>query len=252
MGAMHLIMRSLIPIAAVAALAACGARKHHDTIAKQGEQMRVELAETYIAKGAPRAAIPLLQRAIAERPGDPRVRVLYGTVLRDLGLYAQAEQQFRFALAQQPGFAPAHAGLGILFDLRRETGQALKHHRRAVKLAPGQASYRNNLGFSLYLSGDTEAAIAQLERALALDPALAVGYNNIGFAYGRLGEFDKAERSFRAVGSRPATLINMSLVYEEHGDDERAATLREQAYALAPDLRPIATTGATTEGKEMQ
>ena len=111
-------------------------------------------------------------------------------------------------------------------------------NRLAVRLAPRVAKYHNNLGFSLYLAGETRSAVLELERALALDPALTVSYNNLGFAYGRLGELDKAQRSFRAVGSKPATLINMSLVYEELGDADLASTSREQAYTLAPDLRP--------------
>src|SRR5690606_15345662 len=112
---------------------------------------------------------------------------------------------------------------------------ARAHHEQAVRLAPRHAGYRNNLGFSLYLAGDTEGAIAQYEAALSLDPGLAVAYNNLGFAYGRLGRLDAAERSFRAVGSRAAALYNLSLVCDERGDRARAAALREEAYALAPD-----------------
>ena len=231
-------LRTFVAIAAIGSLAACGARKQHDTLAMEGQNMRVELAETYIAKGARNAAIPLLQRAIAERPNEPHIRVLYGTVLRDLGLYIQAEQQFKFALELGPGLAPAYAALGILYDLQQEPARAQKFHRRAVEITPSHAAYRNNLGFSLYLAGDTRGAVLELERALALDPSMTVSYNNLGFAYGRLGNFEKAERSFRAVGSKSATLMNMSVVYEENGDAERAATTREQAYALAPDLRP--------------
>jgi len=218
--------------------AGCGARKHHDTIAKQGQEMRVELAETYIAKGAKEAAIPLLRRALAERPNDARIRVLYGTVLRDLGLYPQAEKQLRFALTLTADYAPALAGLGILYDLQRNSVLARKYHARAVAADPGRASYRNNYGFSLYIAGDIDAAIEELEKALALDPALSVGYNNLGFAYGSRGAFDKAERAFRAVGDPAAALLNMAIIYEEHGDDARADELRERAYTLAPDLRP--------------
>ncbi len=235
-------LRSILPAAVALAVAAgCGASKQHAKIAQAGKDMRVELAETYIAKGVKEAAIPLLRRAITESPKDPKVRVLYATVLRDLGLYPQAERHFQFALDLEPNYAPAHAGLGILYDLQRRPEKALKHHRRAVRLQPGFAPYRNNLGFSLFLAGDTEGAIRQYENALSLDPGLTVAYNNLGFAYGRAGKFDRAERTFRTVGNRPATLINMSLVYDEHGEHDRAREMREEAYALAPDLRPDPT-----------
>ena len=227
----HLVLVALLS-------SGCGAARQHAKLQAEGEAMRVELAETYIDKGYGEAAIPLLRRALAANPKDVKVRVLYATVLRDLGLYPQAEAQFKVALKLSPRYAPAHAGLGILYDLQREPKRALAHHRRAVKLAPGEAAYHNNLGFSLFVAGDTAGAIAELELALGLDPALIVAYNNLGFAYGRRGDYDRAERSFRTVGNRPAALLNMSLVYEDRGEGERATELREEAYVLAPDLRP--------------
>lgn len=232
------IALALAALALAVLAAGCGARRQHDTIARQGQMMRVELARTYIEKGALEAAIPLLRRAVAERPNDPQVRTLYGTVLRDLGLYPQAEQQLRFALDRAPNYAPAHAAIAILFDLQRRSREALAHHRRAVALAPRVAAYHNNLGFSLYVAGDLDGAIAHYERALALDPALGVAYNNLGFAYGLRGDVDAARRAFRAVAAEPAALLNLALVFEQRGDDARAAALRERAYAAAPDLRP--------------
>lgn len=235
MPTMRRFLMTLIPIALVAG---CGASKQHLALQQQAENLPVELAEIYIAKGAPEAAIPLLRRIVAERPRDVKVRVMYATVLRDLGLYPQAQAQFGLALKLDPSYAPAHAGLGILYDLMRDSARAQRHHKRAVELAPGVAAFHNNLGFSLYLTGDTDGAIRELETALALDPALAIAYNNLGFAYGRRGEFDKAERSFRVVSDEPQALVNLSLVYDQAGQPERARALRERAYALAPDLRP--------------
>jgi Flp pilus assembly protein TadD len=243
---MRRLLRTLSPVSIVVAAAivigvllgtGCGARQHAQ-IEAQAENLQVELAETYIAKGASEAAIPLLRRILAERPRDARVRVLYATVLRDQGLYPQAEKHFLAALALRTDYPPAHAGVGILYDLLRDSARALAHHRAAAAAAPGMASYRNNLGFSLYLAGDVDGAVRELEAALALDPGLAIAYNNLGFAYGRLGQYAEAERTFRAIGNPPATLLNMSLVYEEHGEHARARALREEAYALAPDLRP--------------
>jgi len=227
---------------AAAAVSGCGAaRKAHETMARQAEHLRVELAETYIEKGALEAAIPLLRRMLEDKPDDVHVRVMYATVLRDLGLFGQAENQFRAAVTQAPDSAAAHAGLAVTYDLQREPEQAQAHHRKALTLAPRAAQLHNNFGFSLYLAGDYEASARQLERALEIDPGLAIAYNNLGFAYGRLGQLDAAERSFRAVGSQPTTLLNMSIVLANAGDTDRAAELRAQAYALSPELRPRAS-----------
>jgi len=206
--------------------------------ARDGEVLRYELAELYVNKGAKRAAIPLLQKILAENPKNIRARVLYGVVLRDIGLYPQAEKQLVFALRIEKSEVSAHAALGILYDLTRKHGKALTHHMIAVKLAPANASYRNNLGFSYYVAGNNVKAIRQLEQALSMDPSLILAYNNLAFAYGRQKDFEKAKKTFRSVLSEASTYINMAIIHEEHGEHQRAAEYRAKAYDLDPELQP--------------
>ncbi len=219
----------------------CGAGKQHRKIRNSGESLRIELAMLYVDKGVHKAAIPLLRKILDEDPKDIQARVLYANVLRDGGLHPQAEREYRYALELGPGYAPGHAGMGILCDLQRRPNTAMKHHLYAVRLDPGNAAFRNNLGFSLYLGGRIDKAIVAFEQALAMDPSLAVAYNNLGFAYGRKRQFKRAAKTFRAALGEASALLNMALIYEEHGQDERADGLRRQAYALDPDLEPVAT-----------
>lgn len=232
--------RFLVTAVLVVGLVACGgAQKQHAKLQKEGEQFRAELAELYVAKGAKEAAVPLLQRILSDHPDDARSRVLYGTVLRDLGLYPQAERELRHVVDNVDDRPDAHAALGILLDLTGRHDEALEHHQAAAKLAPGDASYRNNLGFSLLAAGDAEGAIPPLETALALDPGLPQSYTNLGFAYGRAGRLDDAERTLRAGLGEAAALHDLALIHEERGELDRADDLRAQAYALDPDLRPM-------------
>jgi Flp pilus assembly protein TadD len=164
---------------------------------------------------------------------------MYGVVLRDMNLYPQAERELKFALGLQPHNDAAHAAIGILYDLQRKPTRAKRHHIAAVRLSPGNAAYRNNLGFSLYLAGDVRGAISQLEQALAMDPSMTVAYNNLGFAYGRARKLERAERTFRAALSEASTLLNMAMVHEDLGQFAQAMALRERAYELDPDLRPL-------------
>jgi Flp pilus assembly protein TadD len=237
-------LSSVVPtLLAAALLVGCGAaQKRHAEMQKQGESLRIDLAELYVQKNARQAAVPLLQRILAERPLDVRARVLYGTVLRDLNLYPQAEAELRRALQIEANRSDAHAALAILLDLTGRHDEALKHHVLATRLAPGSADYRNNLGFSLLAAGDAEKAIPALEAALALDPGLSHAYANLGFAYGRAGRLEDAERTFRAGLGEAGALINLSLVHAERGDAATAAALRERAYILSPDSRPTALT----------
>ncbi|HTM20588.1 MAG TPA: tetratricopeptide repeat protein [Kofleriaceae bacterium] len=219
--------------------AGCGARQQHNKIQQESEALRIDLAELYVTKGVSQAAVPLLQKILADNPRDVRARVLYGEVERDLGLYPQATRELHIALKLAPREPRVHAAIAILLDLERRHAEALRFHRRSVALAPGNAAYHNNTGFSLYLAGDTDAAIVELERALAMDPGLTIAYNNLGFAYGRKGQLDRAERAFRAGLGEASTLLNLAMIEEERGEAAKAADLRARAYAIDPDLRPV-------------
>jgi tetratricopeptide (TPR) repeat protein len=234
---MHRFLVSLVLTLSVG----CAAARHHATMQAQGESFRYELAELYVAKGASEAAVPLLQRILAEHPEDPRAHVLYGTVLRDQGLLPQAEAQLRAALKISAARADAHAALAILLDLTDRHAEALRHHRRAARLEPGNAAYRNNLGFSLLSAGEAEDAIGPLEQALALDPGLPQAYANLGFAYGRAGRLDDAERTLRSGLGEAAALYDLALIHDDRDEADQADALRERAYAIDPDLRPEET-----------
>jgi Flp pilus assembly protein TadD len=220
-------MRMLIWALALAA--GCASSAQLRKADEDGERMRFELAEMYVRKGAYTAAIPLLRREVAARPANAAARTLYGMVLREQGLYPQAERELLAALATSPRSARALDALGVLYDLMRRPAEAERAHRAALAAAPGDAMYWNNLGFSLYVAHKDDDAVAALERALAIDPALVVAYNNLGFAYGRRGDDAGAERCFRSSGGDVAARLNMALVYEQRGEPERAARVRADA-----------------------
>ncbi len=220
------------------ALVGCASEKHIKKSEDEGRMLRMDLAETYVRKGAYTAAIPFLIRAVAEFPSDAHIRVLYGTVLREQGLYPQAEKELLEATRLAPSSAAAWASIGVLYDLMRRPTDAEAAHRKAIELAPRNATAWNNLGFSLYVAGRNEEAVTTLETALALDPSLIVAYNNLGFAYGKRGDLESAERCFRTAGGQARALANMAIVHEGRGDDVAAARLRAEAREQDPTAFP--------------
>lgn len=230
--------RRLVPLLILLSLAAvaCASKAHLRKADAEGRQLRLQLAQAYIAKGAYVAALPLVQQSVKEHPRNAGVRTLYGIVLRERGLYPQAERELLAAIRLAPRNASAQAGLGILYDLMQRSDDAIARHRRSTELAGQNASYWNNLGFSLLVSGRTDEAVTPLEKALALDPSLTVAYNNLGFAYGRLGRFDEALRSFRSAVGDAGAYLNMAYVYDEAGDPTSATHYRTLAYRLVPEL----------------
>lgn len=215
---------------------ACATDKQVRKTEAEGEQLRMDLAETYVKKHAYVAAIPFLRRVLQEHPTDPHARVLYGTVLREQGLYPQAEHELIEATRLAPASPEAWASLGMLYDLERRPVDAEAAHRKAIELVPSNASLWNNLGFSLYVAGRNDDAIGALEKSLEIDPGLIVAYNNLGFAYGKRGDLKSAERCFRTANGEVGALVNMAIVYDGRGDSESAARMRAEAKARDPKV----------------
>jgi len=215
----------------------CAGSQHMDKADKDGQALRLEMAEVFVKRGTYLAAAPLLRRVISEDPENMKARVLYAQVLREQGLYPQALGQYRVALKQSPRVPAIWAGMGILHDSMKDHEQAIVAHKNAVGLSPGTADYWNNLGFSYLVSGKSNSAIQALERALALDPAMTVAYNNLGFAYGRRGNYEGAHRAFRSAVGEARAYLNLALIYEDKNNAEKAEWCRAQAYEIEPNLR---------------
>jgi Flp pilus assembly protein TadD len=200
------------------------------------DEVRLELAQTLIDHGAHGTAMPILRDTLTRHPEDPRLHLLLGTVLRDRGVYDQAERELNLALKLKPGMAEAVDGLGILYDLKGDHDAAKKAHDDAIALAPQEPKYRNNLGFSRYLAGNHEEAVAAYQEALRLDPAARTVYVNLGFALAAQGKDDEALRMFRQSGTEAEALNNLGLAHELRGDAERARRLYHEALIHDPDL----------------
>jgi eukaryotic-like serine/threonine-protein kinase len=125
----------------------------------------------YIGMGRYDQAIADYTRALAIRPGDPRIRGGRGEA------YLSKKEYTR-------GFADCEASLAALTDQGsllnhlawaycigppplRDPARALVHARRAVRLSPAIGTYRNTLGVALYRSGQYREAVTELDTSLA-------------------------------------------------------------------------------------
>jgi Flp pilus assembly protein TadD len=202
---------------------------------REGRDLPLVLAQTYVAKGSYEAATPLLTRLLRDEPREPLVHLLFATVLRERGLFAQAEHEFRRVLELSPTSAEARAGLGLVHDLQGRPDEAEREHRAAIALDPGRAAFWNNLGFSLFVARHTEEAVVALLRALSLDPGLAIAYNNLGFAYAQKKDYASARRAFTTAGGLRSALYNLALACERNGDPAMAASIAAELALVATE-----------------
>lgn len=98
---------------------------------------------------------------------------------------AAAEQLFRRAVALDPLFARAHAGLSFVHfqtafmrysdDIKREIRQAREFAERGLALDPLDPFVNFTMGRSYWLQGDLDSSLSWLERATNISPNYAQG-----------------------------------------------------------------------------
>jgi DNA-binding winged helix-turn-helix (wHTH) protein/Tfp pilus assembly protein PilF len=171
-------------------------------------------------------------------PGDDDTRQLYvkGRFFwnqRRPDSLAKAREYFEQALARDPAFAPAYAGLGdiefsrggpgapaalalaekalaldpSLGEAHVTAGHAAMHAfnwsiarsrlQRAIQLDPSSVPARYIYAEYLVATGQFEVAIAEARRGVALDPASAIANHALGTICYYARRFDEAARQFR-------------------------------------------------------
>lgn len=81
--------------------------------------------------------LPAARRAAALDPDDPANLDMLGQVLLLLQDFANAERTFQRAVQADPGYAPGHVHLGLIYILRDERSRAREKWSYVLELAPG-------------------------------------------------------------------------------------------------------------------
>jgi predicted Zn-dependent protease len=159
----------------------------------------VEQARRLLAQGNLAAAIPLLQKAVAENPSNAEFRQLLGRTLWTSG----------------------------------DREGAVQSYNQAARLDPN--AYRAEYAQALETVGRTDDAIAELEASLAAQPGSAIVEEGLGRIYYNRGDFAKALPLLESVANRtkdPVVLQQLAYAAEKSGDRERAiSTYRDVVNA---------------------
>jgi hypothetical protein len=105
------------------------------------------------------------------------------------------------------------------------------YDRRVITDQRGRAHYFSNIGVERMLAGDTPGAFRHYRESLVEDGSFGPAWVNLGILYRREGYPDYAEAAFllavKLDESNPVALSNLSSLYEEQGDSERATHYRD-------------------------
>ena len=159
----------------------------------------------------------------------------------------RAEELFRRALAEDPGYAPAWVGVADCSALLFEYGYAQKEildtaetaAHRAVELDPGLGEAHTSLGLVYEARCQGPEAVRAYLRAVRLQPGYADPYNWLSWTYQNLGRPREAlEWSRKAVSLNPLAtevVANLSVTLLMTGDAEEALREAQRASDLAPN-----------------
>lgn len=158
-------------------------------------------------------AVAAMRAAVAGAGGgEPlaNVQTLLGKLELDRGRYGAAERSYRAALAAEPGYPPALAGLARVDSARGSLGAAIARYREVVDRLPLP-----------------EYAIALAEAELAAGRTTAAGDD--------LALVGVESRLLRAAGVDVD--VELAIYEADHGDPRRAVELSRGAWRRAPGVR---------------
>jgi tetratricopeptide (TPR) repeat protein len=189
------------------------------------------------AAGEPAQAAAVLREAVRLAPSlpEPMFLLLITMVeLNDLGLADRIEQ----AAARFPGAAEAWHTLGVALHRAGRSGLALASFSRAAEADPAKASTHYAVGLLLRDDGRMSEARAALQRAVLIDPAMSAAWFALGLTcQDLLDEAGAAEAFDAALAGREnfaEAAVNLGISRQRLGEMDAAM----QAYRRAIKIRP--------------
>src|SRR5271169_1358987 len=158
----------------------------------------LQRAQAALARGSVRAAIDLLQQAMARDPSDVEPAFHLGNLFAVQGQTAAAIAAYERALQIAPEHAALKVNLGITLGQAGDVAGAERCFNEVLRRESAHAGALGNLAQSLFQRAAFTAALPHYDRLLVAMPAAeAEIWNNRGVCQQNLGDRAGAEQSFR-------------------------------------------------------
>ncbi len=197
--------------------------------------------EACLGRGAWAEAVVAYQDLLDRHPRHALARNNLGVALSKLGRCAEAEEQFRRAIAVRAKYPDAHVNLGAVLQWTGRIAESEMPLRRALRWQPAHEDAQINLGVTLELLGRVPDATEAYEKLLKIAPGNShalVGLGRIAALAGRLAEADALLR--RAVdANRKNPMAWAALVGLRRMTPSDGAWLEGALQAAAAGLVPM-------------
>jgi predicted O-linked N-acetylglucosamine transferase (SPINDLY family) len=139
-----------------------------------------DMARRALARGDAKAAVSLLQDALAIQPDAPELWCSLGAAWRHSGDFAQAHTAYTQALQLRPSYPEALSNLGEWHIAQGQPEAALAWFEQALQTAPGFVQARINQTAALFELGRFELARTLAEQIALDEPTSAEACLNLG------------------------------------------------------------------------
>ncbi len=150
----------------------------------------------------------------------------------------RAIEQYRAAIAANPGYPEIYAELGSVQVTLGEFDDAIANYRKAIELNPSFVELRRTLAELLFHLDRIDECIAEYRAALELSPANAEAWYNLARAHRRQGSIGDTAAAYRqAIEHNPnhaEARVNLGVLLLE----QRQTRPAEQEFRQALDINP--------------
>src|SRR3984893_462602 len=172
------------------------------------------LGIAYLVNRRVDAAKQLFDRMLKEFGDQPQLHIVIGRAYRESGLLPEAIEEFRKAIALDPGFPRAHYYLDLTYLLdegQSQLSEALEEFN--IELAANPEEYFANyyLGIVYIFQRKWDLAISFFQRASTIQPNNPDPYFQLGQAY---QELDKHEQAIEVL--KKAIALNPFLAHNKY------------------------------------
>ncbi|HLM98396.1 MAG TPA: TonB family protein [Bryobacteraceae bacterium] len=149
---------------------------------------------------APEQAIPLLTKAIQEKPEWGAAYSARAQAYYNMQRYHEAVDDLTVAIRLNPNQASLYDRRGLSYSYAGRHDIAIDDYNRAIELSGTPSSqYYNNRGWAYCEMGQLDKALADLNRALEIAPDFGRAFGNRGDAYMKMKDYSHAVADFTAA-----------------------------------------------------
>lgn len=201
-----------------------------------------QFASVSFDHASPQVGIDILDFGLKNLPREPRLYLLRGILLTQLGEFARAADDFDAASRIDPSLQFLGVAQGIVKAQQHNQPEALAKFRAAVKAHPEEAYSHYLLAEALQEEGKPEGSpeyleeIAEARKAVKLDPGLVAAHDLLASAYYQQGHFELAIQESRAALVKDPddkqALYHLLLSLRKTGSKAEVETLVKRLAAL--------------------